>query len=755
MTHRHTGLLRLCAAGVTALSLGGFIALAPIAAAAPAAGTDTIRITEFAYGGNAAGAHGDGEYAELTNVGSAPVDLSGWTYETGTTATAATGLSLAALGTVAAGESVLVTDLTADEFRTDWGLKSSVKILDNGKSHTLNKGPNGIHVFDAAGTEVDSVTYPSGFFPGKGSAAWVDAAHLGAKGDAAAGGWTIATDSDAEGSWTSATGSIGSPGASTRGTRTPADVRETEPGTDPGTGTGTDPGTGSTALPWPGAQSVTYADRGGVFGENLSGLFYVAGAQSSDDYMWGVSNGASNGGTLNSDQSTLIRIAQNGDGETWGPAPGWEHGMRLHYTDGTGQPDSEGVTAVGGNVFISTERDNANKNVSRVSILQVDPTQVDTATGSVNASQQWDLESDLGPGTDANLTSPADANLGGEAIAFVPDGYLVANGFRTDDGKLYDPASYGAHFGGVFFVGIEKNGNLYGYTLQEHGAGFTRVATFSGGLHTSATTTSIMDAAWDPSQEALWLTCDDGCQGQSSIAKINTTPGDPAQGHFQVQTLYDRPADAPNVNNEGFTFQTPNRCNQTTGTRSVWWSDDSDDDGYALRTGQAPCATPIPGQVGTTFSIGYTIAGTSTPAQVDSTGAFPTPVTATFTCTDVTAVLQQPCPAPVTVNATQAATTVATLTDTLGTVTVTLPAITIGAAEATPTPEPTTPTPTPTLEGKTPTPIRQATLTKGITGQLPKTGAEGLLALSVAAALILAGTAGILAARRARARKQV
>lgn len=753
MTHRHTGLLRLCAAGITALSLGGLVAFAPIAAAAgTGTGTGTISITEFAYGGNVAGAHGDGEYAGLTNVGSAPIDLSGWTYETGTTATATTGLSLAPLGTVDPGESVLVTGLTSDEFRTDWGLKTSVKILDNGKSHTLNKGPNGIHVFDADGTEVDSVTYPSGFFPGKGSAAWVDAAHLGTKGDAAAGGWTIATNSDAEGSWTSATGSIGSPGASTRGTRTPADVRRTSPGTDPGTGTGSDPGADSTTLPWPGSPSVAYADRGGVFGENLSGLFYVAGAHPSDDYMWGVSNGASNGGTLNSDQSTLIRIAQNGDGKTWGPAPGWEHGMRLHYTDGTGQPDSEGVTAVGGNVFVSTERDNANKNVSRVSILRVDPTRADTATGSVDASQQWDLKSDLGPGTDADLTSPADANLGGEAIAFVPDGYLVANGFRTDDGELYDPASYGAHFGGIFFVGIEKNGTLYGYTLQENGTGFTRVATFSGGLHTSVTTTSIMDAAWDPSQEALWLTCDDGCQGRSSIAKINTTPGDPAQGHFQIVSVLDRPANAPNVNNEGFTFQTPNRCDPATGTRAVWWSDDGDDDGYALRTGQTPCATPVPGQIGTTVSIGYTIAGTSTPAQADSTGAFPAPVTATFTCTDVTAVFQQSCPAPVTVNATQAATTVATLTDTLGTVTtVALPALTIGAAEI----APTAPTPTPIPEGKTPTPIEQATLTRGITGRLPKTGAEGLLALSVAAALILAGTAGILAARRARTRKRV
>jgi len=191
-----------------------------------------LRITEFAYGGKVAGAGGgDGEYAELTNIGGGSVDLTGWTYDN-STATAATGLSLSSLGTVAAGESVIVTDLSAAEFRTDWNLKDSVKVLSNGKTHTLNGGPNSIHVYDNTGAEVDSVSYASGFESAKGKAAWVDAAHVGAKADTT--GWTIATDGDSEGSWTSATGSIGSPGASTLGTETPADVKN-------GGGTGTTP----------------------------------------------------------------------------------------------------------------------------------------------------------------------------------------------------------------------------------------------------------------------------------------------------------------------------------------------------------------------------------------------------------------------------------------------------------------------------------------------------------------------------------
>ncbi|WP_223693998.1 lamin tail domain-containing protein [Leifsonia poae] len=639
--------------------------------AIPYAGAPRVKITEFAYGGKIAASKGDGEYTEITNVGFTPADLTGWSYDTSATVTVPGALSLSTLGTLLPGESAVITDVTPAEFRTDWGLIDSVKVIpDNGT--TLNKGPMTIRLYDAGNTLVDSVSYASGFQSGKGVAAWVDAAHVGQKADTT--GWTIATSGDGESSWTSATGAVGSPGASTLGWRTPASVRGTGGGSGPGTDPGTDPGAGN-SVPWPGPQTVTNVDKGGVFGQNLSGLFYVPGATPADDVMWGVENGGSSGGSVNTNQSSFFKIAQNGDG-TWGPASGWDRGIQLHYKDGTGQPDAEGITALGGKVFVSTERDNANNKVSRVSILQYDPAAIDWTNRSANAAQQWELESDLGPGTDANLTS-ADANLGAEALAFVPDSYLVANGFRTDAGALYVPAQYGAHFGGVFFAGIEKNGNLYGYVLEEGTGKFTRVTSFSSGLKNSATTYSVMDAAWDPSQEALWLDCDDTCQGRTSIAKINTTPGDPAQGHFQVTSIYDRPTGGPNVNNEGFTFQPANRCDSN-GQRSVWWSNDGGDGGYAISTAKATCPAPVAGQIGTTVTVSYAYQGTSVEAVKDSTGAYPLPVTATFTCTQVSAVFPDSCPAPVNVSSTQAATTVKTLVDTLGTVTaVSLPAITI------------------------------------------------------------------------------
>lgn len=225
----------LCAAltiSIAGLTLAGTASVAHADVATATVTGPAIRITEFAYGGKVAGADGgDGEYAELTNIGDAPQDLAGWTYDD-SAASASGGLSLRGLGTVAPGESVIVTDLSADEFRTDWHLKSSVDVLSNGKTHTLDSGPNSVHVYDASGAEVDSVSYAKGFFPGKGSSAWVDAAHVGAKADTT--GWTISSVGDGEGSWTSATGSVGSPGASTLGSQTPGDVTD---GGDTGGGT--------------------------------------------------------------------------------------------------------------------------------------------------------------------------------------------------------------------------------------------------------------------------------------------------------------------------------------------------------------------------------------------------------------------------------------------------------------------------------------------------------------------------------------
>lgn len=73
------------------------------------------------------------------------------------------------------------------------------------------------------------------------------------------------------------------------------------------------------------------------------------------------------------------------------------------------------------------------------------------------------------------------ANLGFEGITWIPDSSLTAAGFvDAATGMPYDPSGYGSHTGGVFFVGVEGTGMIYGYVLQDSGA-FTRVAAISSG----------------------------------------------------------------------------------------------------------------------------------------------------------------------------------------------------------------------------------------------------------------------------------
>ena len=93
-----------------------------VAAPAAQAATPNIQITEFAYGGKFVPGTdtGDGEYVELTNVGDAAQDFSGWSF--GVTTTSTKSIDISGFGIVAPGESVIVTDLTPADFRTEWNL---------------------------------------------------------------------------------------------------------------------------------------------------------------------------------------------------------------------------------------------------------------------------------------------------------------------------------------------------------------------------------------------------------------------------------------------------------------------------------------------------------------------------------------------------------------------------------------------------------------------------------------------------------
>jgi hypothetical protein len=291
------------------------------------------------------------------------------------------------------------------------------------------------------------------------------------------------------------------------------------------------------AAAWPGDAAVATADLAGTFGTNLSGLAYQGST-----VLWAVKNGP----------GTLYRLTW--DGTAWTPASS----TVLHYADGTGDVDAEGVVWRPDGIYVSTERDNSVSGVSRPTIERYDGV-------SGTATAEWNLTADL----------PAvAANSGLEAITWVPDAYLTAHGFADQrTGAAYDPAAYPGHGDGLFLVGLEAGGGVYAYALAPGGA-FTRVATFASGFP------SVMDLEFEPETGHLWAVCDDTCNGR--VATLDVTAGG-----FAVSGLFERPAGMPNLNNEGFAIAPQSACNA--GRKPVFWSDDTGTDGHALRGGTITC----------------------------------------------------------------------------------------------------------------------------------------------------------------------
>jgi hypothetical protein len=193
----------LAIAFVATLAFAGLIA---VPASAGAAVPASVAITEWEYNGS--------EFVEFTNIDTVSVDLTGWSFSD--SAASAGDVPLGDLGTVLPGESFIVSEASAADFRAAWGLPGSIKVLGG---NTQNLGRNdAIKLYDNTNTLVDSLTYND---QGTGSvqgprtdnaSAWpntVDTLFADTAND-----WTKSTADDTELSWTSTGGFIGSPGLS-------------------------------------------------------------------------------------------------------------------------------------------------------------------------------------------------------------------------------------------------------------------------------------------------------------------------------------------------------------------------------------------------------------------------------------------------------------------------------------------------------------------------------------------------------------
>jgi hypothetical protein len=315
---------------------------------------------------------------------------------------------------------------------------------------------------------------------------------------------------------------------------------------------------GSTAKAWPGADMTTIVDGASVFGGNLSGLFYEAGASAATSTMWAVRN----------NPSVLHRLLW--DGTKWAPdtAASWGAGKTLRFKAGTGSPDAEDLTKAdlaSSTIYAVIERDNDVATVSKQMVLSFDTA---TAGATLDAKMEWDLTADL---------PVVGANLGAEAITFLPDAFLTSKSFRDERlGKTYAPADYANHAGGLFMVGVEATGGLYVYALDHVAGTAQRVATVSSGFP------GVMAVSLDRDLGGLLAWCDDLCGNKLHVLDIDTTTGT-----FVLRAEYARPTTLPNLANEGMTFAPESQCSG--GQKAFFWADDGETGGHAIRRDTIPC----------------------------------------------------------------------------------------------------------------------------------------------------------------------
>jgi hypothetical protein len=175
-----------------------------------------VRITEFMYTGYG------GEYIELTNVGQEPIDVSGWSVDDSGRHPGS--FALGALGLIAPGESVVLTESSPQAFTDDWKLTPATRVLGMMRfvaGDGLGRNDE-INVFDAGGILVDRITFGdqtiSGSLRARYYGAWCAQPALGLNSILA---WQLAATGDIQTSWRALAGDIGSPGTYTAGSVPP------------------------------------------------------------------------------------------------------------------------------------------------------------------------------------------------------------------------------------------------------------------------------------------------------------------------------------------------------------------------------------------------------------------------------------------------------------------------------------------------------------------------------------------------------
>ena len=180
-----------------------------------------VYITEFA---SDTGNNEKFEFIEVTNLNSVSVNMSGWSEDDSNATPNKAGHILTDLGSLAPGQSGILTEVDPTAFRAYWNLAAAVKVVGGYSTDNLSTGGDSITLFDSAGTIVDRLDYASGV----GDAGVTHAtrtAPLSAVGMNNSSLWVNSALHDSYGSYTAAQGLahvVGNPGVYLPATPVPA-----------------------------------------------------------------------------------------------------------------------------------------------------------------------------------------------------------------------------------------------------------------------------------------------------------------------------------------------------------------------------------------------------------------------------------------------------------------------------------------------------------------------------------------------------
>jgi predicted extracellular nuclease len=131
------------------------MALLAVTAAAGSASAQ-VYFTEWMYNGGT-------EFIEVTNTGAVGVNMGSWSFDDNSQTPGS--LDLSAFGTLAPGESAIITEVSIADFEVAWNLPAeSIKII-GGNTQNLSRADE-INLYDDGNVLVDRLTYGDQVFVG-------------------------------------------------------------------------------------------------------------------------------------------------------------------------------------------------------------------------------------------------------------------------------------------------------------------------------------------------------------------------------------------------------------------------------------------------------------------------------------------------------------------------------------------------------------------------------------------------------------